>query len=144
MIYLAGYTGRTPAQLLAAAKSLDAIVVDIRFSPHSRVIHWQQRGLQALLGRRYRWIKELGNPHYQGDVEMCLYNPDNGIPRLLDVEEVTGTIIVLCACAEQVRDGEVVCHRWLVAQELLGRGRESFELDWNLYLGARKPMRTSR
>ncbi len=45
MIYTFGYTGKKPSDLKAEAERLDAVVVDIRFSPNSRVPHWRMTTL---------------------------------------------------------------------------------------------------
>ena len=47
-IYTCGYTGRTPAGLRGLAVDHDALVVDIRYSPTSRVPHWREGALMTL------------------------------------------------------------------------------------------------
>jgi hypothetical protein len=126
--FLTGYTGkptRTPAQLLQLAINLEAIVVDSRYSPRSRVQHWNRDWLRFALQDRYRWLQDFGNEAYKlGTIRLS--NPNGGIFRL-DALGVSRAI-VLCACA----DGET-CHRKQVGEYLAANGWEVREVtaqDW--------------
>src|SRR5690349_20763730 len=106
--FTAGYTSRTPDQLLRLALRLDALVFDIRFAPRSRVPHWQKEALEKLLGSRYRWVHDLGNRNYANGGPIELVDPARGLEtvyRTLDRRNV----ILLCACAELQG-----CHRSVV------------------------------
>jgi len=58
-LYTFGYSGRSPHHLRALAEALDAVVVDIRFRPRSRIPDWNAGRLQKLLGDRYRHLPAL-------------------------------------------------------------------------------------
>src|SRR3989304_1754216 len=49
-LYTLGYTGLKPETILAAAEYLNALIVDIRISPLSRVPHWNQAHLRQVRG----------------------------------------------------------------------------------------------
>lgn len=126
--FLTGYTGRptrTPAQLLQLAINLDAIVVDSRYSPQSRVPHWSGTSLKHFLRSRYMWLQAFGNSAYKSGF-VSLVNPWGGL-LLLD-KIVPHRFIILCACA----DGEM-CHRRQVGQFLTVNGwgvREVTAEEW--------------
>jgi uncharacterized protein (DUF488 family) len=65
-LYKFGYSGRLPDQLQSLAERLDGVVVDIRFSPRSRIPDWSGGRLRKLLGKRYRHLPALGNRDYKG------------------------------------------------------------------------------
>lgn len=115
-VFTAGYTSLKPVDLLVAAESLDAYLVDIRISPYSRVEYWMGSHLKVVWGARYQHIKALGNINYK--------NPADGI-KLRDAE--TGTmqlaqlmlskpVILICACKNHE-----TCHRSVAAQEMADR-----------------------
>lgn len=122
-IYTAGYSGHTPDELKRAATKMNAIVVDIRVKPQSRIPGWSARELEDVLGFRYMCLPSLGNAALL----------DGGPMRLVDDESVTmvaaaadkGTLILLCGC----RDFDA-CHRKLVSQKLAQRGIQTRELPW--------------
>lgn len=123
MIYLAGYTGHKPDALARRAQALDAVVVDIRFAPRSRVPHWNKAPLERLLGDRYRWVHAFGNANYKGG-PISLVDPDRGadiVSRMADRQNV----ILLCACAETQ-----YCHREEVGELMRRAGHQVAELDW--------------
>lgn len=110
-VYTFGYTGRQPQELAAIAASLDALVIDVRYSPFSRNHIWNKKQLVALLGDRYRHVKALGNENYKGG-PIKLLDPQAGVREvsaLLDTQPV----ILTCVC-QNVN----WCHR-KVAAELL-------------------------
>jgi uncharacterized protein (DUF488 family) len=55
-LYTLGYNGQLLYQLQALAEHLDAVVVDFRFSPRSRVPKSTARRLQRVLGEQYRHL----------------------------------------------------------------------------------------
>lgn len=111
-IYTFGYSGRQPQELAAIANFLNALVVDVRYSPFSRNAVWNKKELVALLDKRYRHVKALGNVNYKGG-PIKLLDPEKGIEevRLLLAES---PIILICVCKSVHW-----CHR-KVAAELLG------------------------
>lgn len=124
--YLAGYTSRKPEQLRRLAEMLDAVVVDSRYSPRSRVAYWTMGALIDLLGRdRYLWVKSFGNRAYkEGCIE--LVNPFGGWCQLN--HHPAANFIILCAC----KDGQT-CHRKQVGEYLALHDwvvREVTEQEW--------------
>jgi uncharacterized protein (DUF488 family) len=126
--YLTGYTGkptRTPAQLLQLAINLEATVVDIRYSPRSRVPHWNQDALKDKLGSRYSLVGAFGNRAFKSGM-IHLVNPPAGLNFLYHRPE--RRFILLCAC----NDGET-CHRKQVGEYLAAHGwevREVTKQEW--------------
>ncbi len=116
LLYDFGYRGATVADLLKHAERLDAIVVDVRFSPWGRG-DFQQGRLQALLGDRYYWAKGLGNPAYREAVaEMHLHAPEQDLPRVEAWLRDGQAVILLCVCRYYAE-----CHRQLVCRLLKQR-----------------------
>src|SRR5262245_27061010 len=110
-VYTLGYTGTKPADIKATAIKLDATVVDIRFSPNSRVPQWSGPKLKELLGDRYLCVHDLGNAGYcTGTLDIV--NIDKGIRQLKDVLKGR-SVILLCACKDVQ-----TCHRHHVAMEV--------------------------
>lgn len=68
-VYLAGWT---PEALAAAVAEHDAVLVDIRFMPSSRVPGWNKSQLERRLGPSYRHLKALGNENYRSGGEVAL------------------------------------------------------------------------
>jgi hypothetical protein len=126
--FLTGYTGkptRTPAQLLQLAINLEALVVDSRYAPRSRVQHWNTAALRQLLGVRYVWLQYFGNSAYK-DGTIKLVNPLGGLNYL--TTRGFDKYIILCACT----DGET-CHRKQVGEYLAANGwnvREVTAQEW--------------
>ncbi|GAB4440932.1 MAG: hypothetical protein Kow0031_22890 [Anaerolineae bacterium] len=110
-LYTYGYSGRQPYHLRALAEHLDAVVVDIRFSPRSRVPDWNAGRLQKLLGERYRPLPALGNRNYKGGpiVFVDLEAGVTDVGELLQKQPV----ILLCACRDLQR-----CHRLPAAEAI--------------------------
>lgn len=106
-LYTVGYTGQTPAKLLAAAETLGAVIADIRISPRSRNPVWNKRKLQEAWGPRYVHIGELGNRNYKGEFgdDVLLADVDRGV-ELVAALLARGPVILMCACVDAA-----ICHR---------------------------------
>ena len=78
-VHLAGYTGKIPELLFAAAEQLDATVLDIRLSPRSRNPAWSKSRLQTLLGSRYEHVAAFGNVAYRTGGPTQLADPEAGL-----------------------------------------------------------------
>ena len=120
--FTAGYLGHTPEQLLAIADRMDALVVDIRWSPDSRVPGWRQSYLARTLGARYHYVRELGNVCYRVGPPVQIADLAAGLGIL---RELPSPLILLCAC----RDYET-CHRRDVGEALRTEGWTVEELLW--------------
>ncbi|MCZ7547383.1 MAG: DUF488 family protein [Anaerolineae bacterium] len=53
------------AELVALAHELDALVVDVRLAPRSRVREWNQSVMAEALGDRYLHVGAVGNLNYK-------------------------------------------------------------------------------
>lgn len=123
VLYTAGYQAWTPAQLLAEATRLGAMVLDIRYSAHSYRPEWGKEALRELLGSGYLHVPAFGNKNYKGGtIELAM--PKRGLPIVQEQLEYA-PVILLCAC----RDWQT-CHRAVAAeyiQEALGCTVEHLE-----------------
>lgn len=109
-LYDLGYQNiKSPEDLLTFAEKIDAVVVDIRFSPKSRDLRWAGANLQKSFGPRYIHLKELGNEDYKGST-IRLANKEVGLSILKTVLEIKPAIL-LCACWNRK-----TCHRKTVAR----------------------------
>ena len=79
-----GYLGKRPEELLVLAQAEDAVVVGVRIKSWSRVRGWSQKALQAALGERYVWVRELGNEEYQG-TGVRLVNEEVGLAKMREL-----------------------------------------------------------
>lgn len=119
-LYTLGYTGVPIAALQDGLEELDALLVDIRYSPFSRAPMWQKRSMRGRFGDwptgRYLHLPSLGNVNYK--------TPEKGI-QIKDMDaglEVVQAVlrkkpvILLCACPDPAH-----CHRRTVAEEAQDR-----------------------
>lgn len=109
-----GYsTPNAAARLAALMQDERAILCDIRSSVASqKKPGWSGEALRQAYGKRYVWIRSLGNiNYYQRGAPIQLANPATGIPRLLDGLAKGYTIILLCTC-----DDYETCHRRVVVE----------------------------
>lgn len=113
-LYTVGYSGRLPHDLQALAEHLDAVVVDIRFSPSSRSPDWTAGRLQKRLGERYRHLPALGNRNYQGG-PLEFVDLEAGVVKVGQLLSQR-SVILLCGCADVQR-----CHRLPVAEAIATR-----------------------
>jgi uncharacterized protein (DUF488 family) len=113
-LYTFGYSGRLPHELRALVEQLDAVVVDIRFSPRSRNPHWTAGRLTSLLGERYRHLSVLGNRNYKdGPIEFV--DLAEGVVKVGELLRER-PVILLCVCADVER-----CHRLPAAEAIVSR-----------------------
>jgi uncharacterized protein (DUF488 family) len=88
---------------------LDAVLVDVRFSPNSRNPQWRQAALKKALGDRYIHIKALGNKNYkEGPIEFL--DLQSGLDILAHLIK-TKNVIIMCACLNRA-----ICHRVIIAE----------------------------
>jgi uncharacterized protein (DUF488 family) len=124
MFYTTGYTDKNVADLPELLENLDAVLVDIRFSPNSRQIVWTKNYLSLLLKRRYKHIPQLGNRAYK-EGKIQIQNLELGIRLITSMDY---NVVLLCAC-KNLRE----CHRFVVMNELQKRGFEAKELEsWEI------------
>lgn len=125
--YTAGYSGRKAADLKALALRLGAVVIDIRFSPRSRVAEWNQGRLERLLAPEvaYYHVPSLGNINYADGGDIQISDLSAGI-RVLETASPDQPLILLCVCKQAS-----TCHRCVaVAPALRERGWSVEEVTW--------------
>ncbi len=126
MFYTTGYTDKNVKDLPNLLENLDAVLVDIRFSPNSRQIVWTKNYLSLLLKKRYSHIPQLGNRAFK-EGKIQIQNLELGIRLITSLEY---NAVLLCACKKLNE-----CHRFVVRTELQKRGFEVEELEsWQINL----------
>lgn len=120
-VYTIGYSGRKPEELKQIAKDLNATLLDIRFSPRSRLPQWAGSNVKSLVDGDYQHIKALGNANYKGDgpVEIVDYAAGRAAIRANQ-----RPVILMCACGDPTH-----CHRTVVANMLREEGFTVTELN---------------
>lgn len=120
--YTTGFSGKDIGDLKPMLEALDAILIDVRFSPISELMRWRQVYLKVLLREKYRHIAQLGSRATRLGTNQ-IQHLDLGLKVLLSF----GTnAVLMCECANS-RD----CHREIIAKELRRRGFAVEELsDW--------------
>lgn len=122
-IFATGYADKDINDLKPLVEGLRAILVDIRFAPHSKMMFWRKEYLKILLDDKYRHIVNLGNRTFKENDKISIQNLSLGIETLLSLNK---NLILFCACAEQQN-----CHRRVIIEELKKRGIETTEInDW--------------
>lgn len=124
IIYTTGYSGKNFEDLKPLVTLLDAVLVDIRFSPDSRRAEWTQGYLKLLLGKRYRHVPALGNRTFN-EGKITIQNMNLGVKTVLSFGI---NCVLMCACEDFRR-----CHRFVVAQELRRLNIQTEELEnWRI------------
>lgn len=112
-ILTAGYSGHTVAELHEAVLAMNAVVLDIRMSPRSRMPDWNMDNLFRVLGpHNYRHLPDWGNLNYGGRGDIKLQNPPLGLVQVVRWVRQQ-PVILLCGCREYSE-----CHRRVCAQLL--------------------------
>lgn len=119
-VYTIGYSDRTPQELKAIVDGLGAQLVDVRFSPASRLPQWSGKRLRELFGERYTHLRQFGNVNYKNGGPIQLVDYESG-RVLLDVMD--RPVVLMCVCANPG-----VCHRTHIARRLRLDGFEVEEI----------------
>lgn len=118
-IYTTGYGNRTPAEIMRLVETLDAVLVDIRFSPYGRP-GFKGFELRQRLTSRYLHIKALGNAEYKsGGMRIADYEAGRSVLASLE-----RPALLLCACSSPIG-----CHRTVVGAMLLRDGFAVSEIE---------------
>ena len=122
--YITGYAGKDINDLKPLLNTLDAVLVDVRFSPTCEIMRWRQIYLKALLREKYHHIAHLGSRAFR-EGKAKIQNLDLGIKILISFNV---NAVLMCECSDPMG-----CHRLLIAQELWNKGFEVEELkNWKL------------
>lgn len=120
--YTTGFSGKDINDLEPMLDRLDAMLIDVRFSPTSEIIRWRQIYLKTLLRKKYHHLPQLGNRAFR-EGRISIQNLDLGIKILLSFN---ANAVLMCECTDLM-----TCHRHVIAQELQGKGYEAEELkNW--------------
>jgi uncharacterized protein (DUF488 family) len=115
-VYTIGYSGTTPEGLAARLAEMDGrpLLVDVRFSPRSRVPHRSGSALARRFGADYLHVAALGNRNFKGG-PIDLADPEAGVAALAPILAAR-SVVLLCACKSH--EG---CHRSDAATLLAAR-----------------------
>lgn len=121
-IYTTGYGGKNINDLKPLLDALDAVLVDVRFVPHSEILHWRRTYLKVLLDWKYLHVPNLGNRTFKED-KITIQNLKLGIETILNLDR---NVVLMCGCEKMEN-----CHRLMIAGELMKAGIETEEIsDW--------------
>jgi uncharacterized protein (DUF488 family) len=106
-LYTLGYARWSIEEVEHQMDELDALLIDVRQSPHTSKPGFSKPELASRFGTEYVHVPGFGNVNYkEGPIKLAA--PDEGL-RLLRRND--GPFVLLCGC----RDAET-CHRSQVAQ----------------------------
>lgn len=113
-VYTFGYERRKPAEIREEAKRLDAVVIDVRFSPRSRAVGWSLTELKRMLGPQYVHMKALGNLNYRRPHRpWVIVDAAGGIEAVTAFLRTGRNVILLC-----YEERPETCHRSAIAQQI--------------------------
>ena len=118
--YTTGYAGKDINDLKPMLDALDAVLVDVRFSPTSEIMHWRQIYLKALLREKYHHVPQLGSRSFR-EGKAQIQNLDLGIKIIISFNS---NAVLMCGC-----EGVKECHRLVIAEELGRKGFEAEEIE---------------
>lgn len=108
-LYTLGYALWSIEDVESQVEDLDALLVDVRHSPHTSKPGFSKSELASRLGTDYLHVPGFGNSNYKGG-SIKLADPEHGLRRLQPHE---GPFILLCGCRNPKE-----CHRSRVARML--------------------------
>jgi hypothetical protein len=110
-LYDIGYSEIKDIYMFAkAVNALDAVVLDIRFSPRSRDFRWNGSNVRKVLGEpHYSQLHDLGNRNYKGG-PIEFVDLEHGLEVIRNLLELKN-VIVMCMCPDRNR-----CHRLVAIQ----------------------------
>lgn len=120
--YTTAYAGKDINDLKSMLDRLDAVLVDVRFSPTDEIMRWRQIYLKTLLRENYHHISQLGSRETR-EGRIQIQHLDLGIKILISFNS---NAVLMCGCPDSK-----TCHRRNIAEELRRKGYEAEELeDW--------------
>jgi uncharacterized protein (DUF488 family) len=122
--YTTGCAGKEINDLKSMLDALDAVLVDVRFSPIGATMRWRQIYLKTLLRKKYHHLPHLGSRAFR-EGKAQIQNLDLGLKILISF---SANAVLMCECRDPKE-----CHRLIIARELRARGFETEELEnWKL------------
>jgi uncharacterized protein (DUF488 family) len=109
-LYDVGYQSVDRDLLFAALKKLNAVLVDVRYSPRSRDAKWDGKKLAELLEDGYVHMPEFGNKNYKGN-SIELASPEAGVLMLYQILAERPAIL-MCACWNRSWCHRAVAAKW--------------------------------
>ena len=119
-VYLIGYQRLSPDRLIHICEGLGAYLVDVRYSPRSRLPVWNGSSLRARYPR-YLHLRALGNRNYKGEGPIEIVDYAAGKAEL---EALDAPAVLMCVC--HAPEG---CHRTVVGEMLRADGFTVTELN---------------
>lgn len=120
-IFHFGYSGQNFDDITTSIAQSGAILVDIRYSPRSRVSTWRQAAFEKRLGGRYRWKGDLlGNRNYGGG-PIDVVDLRGGL-QFIQESAAQCPVVIMCVCP--TAEG---CHRQSIVLALQEAGLDVIE-----------------
>jgi len=126
MLYDLGYSNFGSSDpVLHAIRILGAILVDVRYLPHSQDAQWDGIVLSQQLGSRYVHVKDLGNVNYRGSGNV-IQNLEKGM-KTVEKMLADSPAVLMCVCGDRSN-----CHRMIPIREFEKMGIVCAELTRKL------------
>lgn len=111
-IYTLGYAQWSIDEVESRLDALDAMLVDVRHSPHTSKPGFAKPALEARFADRYVHLPAFGNVKYK-ERSIELADPERG---LVAIQKLENAPVLMCGCQHPDR-----CHRSVVAQRIADR-----------------------
>lgn len=115
-VYTIGYAGRSHTEIEQLVTSMDATLVDIRYSPRSAKAGFNKSQLKKALGERYLHLSDFGNDNYseKDDKPIEIHDYEAGLAKLrYETANSERPVVLMCGCKDVH-----TCHRTVVGQRL--------------------------
>ncbi len=114
-VYSIGYAGRSHHEIEQMVTSMDATLVDIRYSPRSAKAGFNKSQLKKALGERYVHLPDFGNDNYSDDDKPIeIHDYEAGLAKLRhETANSERPVVLMCGCKDVH-----TCHRTLLGQRL--------------------------
>lgn len=119
--YTTSYAGKDINDLKPLLNTLDAVLVDVRFSPTSEIMRWRQVYFKTLLREKYFHLPQLGNRTFREGSSVQIQNLELGVKVLISFN---ANAVLMCECADPK-----TCHRLAIANELRRKGFDAEDLE---------------
>ena len=113
MLYSLGYQGGDVQRAEQMVLASTAILIDVRFSPHSPNPDFSGAAFARRLGHGYLHLQSLGNVNYKSGGAIQLLDEPAGVREVLRIARSGLAPILMCACRNYD-----ACHRKVVAEKI--------------------------